>query len=625
MVNAICALEIAAPFAPSCDDAAVRLARARDLEPALASLVLANQSRRAQARRDPEAAYAYAVDALASAITLGTPDPQWRALMRLAELLESRGDWRLAIFFGKQAIVEIERLRGYVVAGDRTFERGFLVDKTNVYRSVADWLIGNGRIDEGIEVLSLLKTEELHDFILRDAPVTPGASALTFTPSEQQLLITYRAIRSGDADAGAEIDRLSRLREVDRISVSEVTNLADLLSQQADLTQGRAANIRAWIADAALASFTKPRQHRVRSKRIDAIRARFGDDTAFATYLLTDAHLRIIIATRNGVDEHSVPIEAATLRREIAALLDDIGARREVAPRARSLHDTLFAQVDAAAAAVGATRVVLWPDSALRYVPFAALYDGERYVADKYAVQIYAESTTAMPNPRNGPIAIRGLGVTRQVGAFRPLPAMADELCSIIDGPIRGLTTVATGCAEAGRGHGAVAGEGFVDAMFTEDRLKTILSDPQRSFGLLHLGTHFDLRPGNALLSSLLLGDGALLRLDDIARLDFRGLDLVTLSACQTGVGGAMRDDGREVEGLSTVVQRRGARLVVASLWSVEDVSTAQLMQRLYASMVDAPGDAALALSRASRATRSVAAYAHPYYWAGFFVSGDAR
>ncbi len=623
VVNDLCATEIEAPYAPYCDDAAARLSRAREVEPALASLVLGNQSRRAQARRDPDAAYAHAVDSLATAVSLGTPDPQWRALIRLAELLQGRGDPRLAIFFGKQAIAEIERLRSSFVEDDRRFERGFLADKTGVYRSVADWLFGSGRIDEGLEVLSLLKTEELHDFIRRDASADSRSRTLSYTPFEQELTASYRAVRTGDALAGQEIDRLSRLREADRISVSEGQHLETLLSHQARQTRRRAQSLRAWLADAALAPFTKTRIVRPQSKRVERIRHRFGEDAAFAAYLLTDTHLRVIIATRRGVEEHTVPISAANLRADIGRLLDDISARREVKGRAHEVYRVLFAAVDEAATAAGARRVVLWPDGAIRYVPFAALHDGERFVSEKFPVQIYAESATDAAIARGERAAIRGLGVTRAQGEYRPLPAMAEELCSIIDGPIRGLETDAAACADGGRGRGVVRGEGFVDAMFTEDRLRSMLGDGERGFELLHLGTHFELRPGNALRSTLLLGDGSHLNLDEIARFDFRGLELVTLSACQTGVSGAVRDDGREVEGLSAVVQRRGARRVVASLWAVEDVSTARLMQHLYQSLAATRGDASLALNEARSAIRAVAEYSHPYYWAGFFVSGD--
>jgi CHAT domain-containing protein len=626
VANELCALEIQAPYAPACDDAAARLARAHELEPALTALVLGNQSRRAQARGDSDDAFALAVDALATAAALATPDPQWQALARLAELLEARAEGRLAIFFGKQSVVEIERLRSHLVNDGAPFERDFLADKTRVYRTVADWLFAETRIDEGLEVLGLLKTEELHDFFLRNGTNHGSLVGPSFSPAEERLLASYRALQSSDGTAGVEIDRLGRLRSTDHISTRESAELDALLTHQAGETRRYARSIRRWLADAALAGFTRPATAQLRSRRIDRIRDRFGDDTAFAAYLLTDSHLRTVVATRAGVEQHIAPVNAAALQRDIGRLLDAIGERRDATGPARALYAVLLEPVIRAASAAGARRLVLWPDGVLRYVPYTALHDGKRFVADAYPVQIYSAATsTATPSTATAAAradVIRGLGVTRAVGELKPLPAMAEELCSIIAGPILGLDTPSDPCGVDGIGHGVVTGEGYVDAMFTAGRLETLL-DGNRPFDLLHLGTHFELRPGNALRSTLLLGDGSRLSLDEIGRLDFRGLELVTLSACQTGMGGGMLDDGREVEGLSAVVQRRGARRVIASLWSVEDASTARLMHRFYGALMATGGDAAQALSEAGAALRATDSYRHPYYWAGFFVSGD--
>lgn len=117
-------------------------------------------------------------------------------------------------------------------------------------------------------------------------------------------------------------------------------------------------------------------------------------------------------------------------------------------------------------------------------------------------------------------------------------------------------------------------------------------------FSVLHVSTHFSLRPGNALRSFLVLGDGERLTLDRIGEFDFSGLELITLSACETGLGGSVGDDGREVESLSALAR---------------------------------PGqDTAGALDGAQRALREHRAggtqpYRHPYYWAGFFVAGGRR
>jgi CHAT domain-containing protein len=273
-------------------------------------------------------------------------------------------------------------------------------------------------------------------------------------------------------------------------------------------------------------------------------------------------------------------------------------------------------------------RLALWLDGSLRYLPVAALYDGQHYLLDKYVIQIYAPSPemVARRSTLGGPSRVRGLGVTQAVAGFPALPAVADELCYVVRGPIEGLHATLGPCAGSGVGKGVLAGEGFADAAFTEKRFMELLNGP-RDFSVLHIGTHFRLRPGNALRSFLLLGDGSRLTLDTLASLDFSGIDVVTLSACETALGGARTDDGREVEALSSLVERHGARRVVASLWPVEDASTAELMRLFYASFDATHGDAALGLQRAQRAlradTRAGASHANPFYWAGFVVSGN--
>lgn len=94
---------------------------------------------------------------------------------------------------------------------------------------------------------------------------------------------------------------------------------------------------------------------------------------------------------------------------------------------------------------------------------------------------------------------------------------------------------------------------------------------------------YFHLRPGNTSLSYLLLGDGSTLALDrlDAGNFRFGNVDLVTLSACNTAVGD-VNAHGQEVEGMAKVVQTKGAKAVIATLWPVADESTGRFMQHMY-------------------------------------------
>jgi CHAT domain-containing protein len=271
----------------------------------------------------------------------------------------------------------------------------------------------------------------------------------------------------------------------------------------------------------------------------------------------------------------------------------------------------------------GLTRLVLWLDGSLRYVPFSALRSATGYLGERYAIEMLSRIALDGRVDAGGVVgaavspSVRGFGVTQAVAGYEPLPGMADELCYVVHGPIAGLRPSCDG---------ALAGEGFANAEFTAARFTRLLQPPH-AYSVLHVGTHFSLRPGNALRSYLVLGDGSRLMLDVLSGFDFTGLELVTLSACQTAMGGGRTDDGREIEGLSTIVQRRGARQVVASLWRVEDASTAQLMRAMYGTLVRKPADVAMALKQAQQSVRTIEhdgshPYEHPYYWAGFVISG---
>ena len=115
------------------------------------------------------------------------------------------------------------------------------------------------------------------------------------------------------------------------------------------------------------------------------------------------------------------------------------------------------------------------------------------------------------------------------------------------------------------------------------------------------------------------LEDG-LLTAAEVAHWDLRGTSLVTLSACQTALGDVLDGDG--VHGLRRALKLAGARAFVLSLWDVDDESTSALMTAMYKALRSGMS-AASALAEAKAQVRSQPKWAHPYYWAGFTISGD--
>jgi pentatricopeptide repeat protein len=632
-LNELCTLDLlsAVPGAPACDEVAARLTDARYADPQIRQAVLQNLSERASGQGDSARMRRLALESLAAAQTLAAPDSRWRANFQVARSLYVTNEPALAIFFAKQAVDELQILRRSLQSEDARLDSAFLRDKVSVYRTLANWLMDQGRLDEALEVLDLMKSEELAEFLRGSERDATAGRSLSRSVAEQALAQRYQSLLSGDESLGSEMAELTRLRRLDRISAAERARLEAFLAKQRNIEAQRAEQLDAFLqSDSPAVAPRTASERTVRAMRLDRDLRQFGRGTALAIYVLADDQLRILIATPERQIERRQAINSADLRRAIGDLLDDVAAKRNVLARSQHLYDLLLRPVAQAAKAAGARRIVLWPDGALRYVPFALLHDGAGFASDNFELQLYSDvAATGQQAPRRDkPLSVRGLGVTQAIAGFAALPGVAEELCGIVHGPIAGLSGEHADCVSSGAaagamtGQGAIPGAGFADASFTQQQFDALLAGP-RDFSVLHISTHFSLRPGNALRSYLLTGSGERMTLDRLAAIDFAGVQLITLSACQTALGGAVTGDGREIEGLSSLVQKRGVERVVASLWRVEDRSTAVLMKSFYRRLAESPGNDARALRLAQLDLRRLTVdgrrpYEHPFYWAGF-------
>jgi CHAT domain-containing protein/Tfp pilus assembly protein PilF len=149
-------------------------------------------------------------------------------------------------------------------------------------------------------------------------------------------------------------------------------------------------------------------------------------------------------------------------------------------------------------------------------------------------------------------------------------------------------------------------------------------------YRIVHFATHGLLNTEHPELSGLVLSlvdehgrvqDG-FLRLHEIYNLHLP-VELVVLSACQTGLGKDIKGEG--LIGLTRGFMYAGAARVVASLWRVDDVATAELMRRFYVSMLRDGQRPAAALRTAQMAMWREGVWRSPYYWAGFVLQGEWR
>jgi CHAT domain-containing protein len=158
---------------------------------------------------------------------------------------------------------------------------------------------------------------------------------------------------------------------------------------------------------------------------------------------------------------------------------------------------------------------------------------------------------------------------------------------------------------------------------------EAVVSNRLKGFRIVHFATHGLLDPQPELTALVLSlynekgeGQDGLLRLADIysLRLD---ADLVVLSACQTALGKEIRGEG--LVGLTRGFMNAGAPRVLASLWSVEDRATAELMKLFYRGMLKENLTPPAALRKAQLEMSQEPRWQSPYFWAGFSLHGEWR
>jgi CHAT domain-containing protein/Tfp pilus assembly protein PilF len=160
-----------------------------------------------------------------------------------------------------------------------------------------------------------------------------------------------------------------------------------------------------------------------------------------------------------------------------------------------------------------------------------------------------------------------------------------------------------------------------------------MITDSQLSeYRFLHFATHAWLDTKEPELSGILLSlvdkegrpqESGILRLGDVYNLNLP-VELVTLSACETALGSSIKGEG--MVGLTRGFMYAGAPRVLASLWKVDDVATADLMKLFYEGMLGSQRlRPAAALREAQRQMYLNNRQSSPFYWAGFVLQGEWR
>jgi CHAT domain-containing protein len=532
--------------------------------------------------------------ALAIAATGEEQELVWNAYHAYAQVLARSGQLPAAAFYGKFAVNALQAMRADLAPLGRQVPTSFLLRRESAYRDLADALITLGRLTEAEQVIAMLKREEFFGFMGVASMPVGGDSA-------------WAGFSAGEA---READRLNAATAALRASAKHLHEASGIPPVEAQ----RAAQYRydrneydaavRW-ADSLLASAARgiaPSRPPRQAGAPEDVR------TARLIYLVTPDRIRLIVQTAGALETHSLAVTAAALNKLVFDFRQALqNSASDPLPLAGELYRVLILPAQSLIGGSDIESLELVLDGTLRYLPYGALYDGRGFLVERYRIGL----RTSLGLAREADVApsaerLAGFGVTRPIGGFLALPRVWNELDSIVR-------------SDRPDSRGFIPGTVALDEDFTTERLRRAL---QEQYPLVHIASHFVVRPGRLSESYLLLGDGNRLTLEQLkgGALSFHGVRLLTLSACSTAVG-EPDATGAEFESFSVLAGRLGAHEVVATLWPVADNSTSALMASFYR-LRQQRRETVLALAEAQRSMLIAGdrrgPYWHPYYWAPF-------
>jgi CHAT domain-containing protein len=383
--------------------------------------------------------------------------------------------------------------------------------------------------------------------------------------------------------------------------------LADLLLHRASLTddsQGAEQYLRR-ARDAIETYKAAELRDYFRDDCVDTLQARItkldtlAAGTAVVYPIVFADRLELLLSLPNGLKRLSIPVSSSTLTQEVRAFRKTVEKRttREYLPHAQQLYAWLIRPLEPDLASFRIDTLVFIPDGPLRTIPMAALHDGRQFLVEKFALATTPGLNLTDPKPIDrDKVRLLSSGLTRAVQGFPSLPFVEEEINTI---------------------HTLYQGGQLLNAEFSTPRLEQELKD--HPYGILHIATHGWFASDTT--QSYLLTYTGKLTMDELDRLIglFRyrkdPLELLTLSACETGIG-----DDRAALGLAGVAIKAGARSALATLWFINDEASATLVSEFYRELRNPKLSKAQALQHAQQKLLADRVYEHPAYWSPFLL-----
>ncbi|MBU7581837.1 MAG: CHAT domain-containing protein [Nostoc sp. TH1S01] len=341
---------------------------------------------------------------------------------------------------------------------------------------------------------------------------------------------------------------------------------------------------------------------------LDKVVDQDNPNTAIFYPIILKNRLEVIVKLPNKPLIHKTVIASSEeVEQAIMQLRQDIvqpDKTKKVKQLSQKLYNWLIKASEADLKNSDVNTLVFIPDGLLRNIPMAVLYDGEKYLIEKYAIALSPGLQIFTPTsltPANFTALIGGLSEIPKNEIFAPLPNVETEIKQIQELGIKTTT--------------------LLNENFISTKLGKIIND--QPYRIVHLATHgkfsskatetfilaYDKRIYVTELDVLLKNRSAKLT---------EPVELLVLSACETATG-----DNRATLGLAGVAIKAGARSTLASLWNINDDSTAFLINEFYKQLISGKSTKAEALRQAQIKMLKDNIYSRPAQWSPYVIVGN--
>lgn len=340
---------------------------------------------------------------------------------------------------------------------------------------------------------------------------------------------------------------------------------------------------------------------------IRALQSELGVETAVLAYFVSKDRIGIFLLTDKGVQYIPTTLSYAEYNRTIDQLRlalsnDYTDFYRDPS---RLLYDQLVRPVKQQLSRT-VKHIVYSPDDTLFYIPLGVLHDGTQFLTEQYALTRIPSLRFFNPETHLAATKLnKGISCADPAINGRRLPFQQETNHVLKTLYKQNLISL-------------------VDTQCSPKQLEaSVNSTSAKAF--LHIGAHGTFYEPDPMQSGIALSSGKSKRSSSfwnaraMANLDFSNIKLVTLSSCETGLKDY--DRLRDVFGIMRGLFFGGAHQVMAPLWSVQDRATAQLIQTFYTAMAK-NGRADVSLQHAQQSMIHHGKFQHPFYWAGFVLTG---